>query len=100
MEPILHSYFIEPGSIDCPDGWRCSIEPNKEWARGQKETRILAALEPVTGQHRLVVSRAVAANERLQTQYTRLTRQRNSRHTKTNWKPSPPPSHSTKTGSM
>jgi hypothetical protein len=36
----------------------CSIE-DAEWAKGQKETRIIDVLEPVMNQHRLVVCRSV-----------------------------------------
>jgi hypothetical protein len=36
----------------------CSIEDG-EWAKGQKETRIIDVLEPVMNQHRLVVCRSV-----------------------------------------
>ncbi len=58
------------------------------WASGQKETRILDALEPVVQSHRLVVSRRIIeADAKLQSddatqkysfiqQYTRLTRDR------------------------
>lgn len=50
---------IEPGDEDFPeypDGWNCLIETVSA-GRNQKETRILAALESVMAQHRLVISR-------------------------------------------
>jgi hypothetical protein len=49
-----------------------------EWAKGQKEARILDTLEPVVTTHRLVVSEEVAQDETLCYQWTRLTRERNS----------------------
>lgn len=52
----------------------CSIESVR--VSGQKEVRIIQALEPVLNQHRLVVHPSVAANQDLQRQWTRITRQR------------------------
>ena len=54
--------------------WRCSTQTIH--STGQKEIRIISALEPVLNQHRLVVSRQVAENQTLQRQITRLTKQR------------------------
>lgn len=54
--------------------WRCGVETKH--ATGQKELRMLAALEPVMAQHRLIFDHKVARNETLQRQITRLTRQR------------------------
>ena len=77
FEPVLARHFLEPGQDpDYPQGWKCSIEGVR--ATGQKELRIIDTLEPVMNQHRLVASRSVAADENLQRQITRLTRQRNS----------------------
>lgn len=56
--------------------WGASIEPVR--VSGQKELRIISALEPVLNQHRLVVHPSVARNQDLQRQWTRLTRQRGS----------------------
>lgn len=54
--------------------WGASIEPVR--VSGQKEIRIITALEPVLNQHRLVVHPDVARNQDLQRQWTRITRQR------------------------
>lgn len=56
------------------EDWGASIEPIR--VTGQKEVRIISALEPVLNQHRLVVHPSVAANQSLQRQWTRITRQR------------------------
>lgn len=52
FQPIL--------SEEWPGG--CSVEES-EWARGQKETRIIDTLEPVMTQHRLVVDETVIRRE-------------------------------------
>ena len=64
---ILHDHFTED--------WGCSIDTIR--VSGQKELRIISALEPLMNQHRLVIPPAVAQNQELQRQITRLTRERN-----------------------
>ena len=77
MLPVLQRFFLEPGEDPAfPDGWKCAIEPCK-LPHIQKELRIIGYLEPVMNQHRLIVSRQVAANHELQRQLTRITRTRN-----------------------
>ncbi len=61
---------------DYPNGWNAAVEAKH--SVGQKELRILGALEPVMANHRLVWDVAVARNTDLQRQLTRITRQRNS----------------------
>lgn len=84
MTPVLRSFFLTAGSDpNRPLGWTCSIEDIH--STGQKELRIIDALEPVTSTHRLVTSRSVITPERgptsggvenqLQYQLTRITRQ-------------------------
>ena len=82
---MLKAAFIE-------HGYPCSVE-DAEWARGQKELRIIDVLEPLFNQHRIVIDRAViekdlkaaanydiGVNEKpayqLVYQMTRLTRER------------------------
>ena len=62
----------EPDAI--AEKWSCGVETRH--ATGQKELRMLAALEPVMAQHRLIVDHSVARNQTLQHQLTRLTRER------------------------
>jgi len=76
LDPVLREYALDPGQQpDYPRGWHCGIELVHQ--REQKELRIIHALEPVMGRHRLVVSRDVIRNEDLQKQLTRITSQRN-----------------------
>lgn len=56
-----------------PAGWGCSVTDPKP-ARGQKEVRICDTLEPFLASHRLVIDPAVARNEDLQYQLTRIQR--------------------------
>lgn len=53
----------------------CTVE-EAEWAKGQKEARIIDTLEPVTNAHRLVVDEAVASDETFMYQLTHITRDR------------------------
>ena len=64
---VLQDHFTEE--------WGCSLDSMR--VSGQKELRILGALEPIMNQHRLVIPPGVAGNQDLQRQMTRLTRQRN-----------------------
>lgn len=66
LEPYLQNIRDEE--------WGATIEPVR--VSGQKELRIIQALEPVLNQHRLVVHPDVARNQDLQRQWTRITRQR------------------------
>lgn len=75
FEPVLQRHFVERGSEEHPDGWGATIEGVR--AVGQKELRIITALEPIMNQKRLILHPDVAANEELQRQLTRITRERN-----------------------
>lgn len=76
FEPILRRHYLEPDPRreECPEGWKCSVTSVN--AVGQKETRIIDTLEPVVSTHRLVMDRKSAANQTIQYQLTRITRQR------------------------
>jgi hypothetical protein len=54
------------------------VEIKEYRATGQKELRILDALQPLTENHRLVIDPSVAKNESFGFQYTRLSRDRGS----------------------
>ena len=75
FRPILARHFLPEDSEEAPDGWAASVEGIR--VSGQKELRIITALEPVMNQHRLVLDHEVARNQELQRQLTRITRQRN-----------------------
>jgi hypothetical protein len=55
----------------------CTVQES-EWAKGQKEARIIDTLEPVMNQHRLVVDEEVARDETFMYQLTHITRERGS----------------------
>ena len=75
--PVLRRYYVEPNELEsCPYGWRCSLDLYH--VKGQKEVRIISALEPVMNQHRLIIDPNVIRNEALQRQITRITTQRGS----------------------
>ena len=82
FEATLRDFFLEPNEDTMfPAGWKCSVEGIH--ATGQKELRIINALEPVTSTHRLIVDPQVVmpieAEDRdydFQYQFTRLTSQR------------------------
>lgn len=76
FEPIMQECFLAPGEekLDSP-GWTCGLEDIR--VSGQKEARIIGVLEPLFNQHRIVVHPDVAANESLQRQIVRVTKQRN-----------------------
>lgn len=88
FEGVLQQYFLEPGEDPLhPQGWRCSLVNDTKitHSTGQKELRILGALEPLMAAHRLVISADCLrpAPKRpieleLQYQITRLTRDRKS----------------------
>lgn len=67
FRPTLLDLFTED--------WGASVDTVR--VSGQKELRIISALEPVVNQHRLVISPDTVSNHELQKQYTRLTRERN-----------------------
>lgn len=82
LEPALARCFDEDtpshsvvvGEQDEPRRpWRASIETRR--VHGQKELRIIGYLEPVMNGHRLIFSPEVAANQDLQYQLTRITRE-------------------------
>lgn len=86
--PLLESAVRKasvPAGVDLayPEGWHCSLE--KRHSTGQKELRIIAALEPVSSDHRLVVhpdalrpDPAEPAHQELQFQFSHLTKERKS----------------------
>jgi len=78
LEPIVQQHTVQPNSDPSrPDGWACSVELTRPPAsQTNKEQRIIDILEPITAQHRLVVSTRVARSDTLQYQLTRITRQR------------------------
>lgn len=80
LQPIVREHFVnenDPEHPEHPDGWRCSVELTRPPASTtNKEQRIIDILEPITAQHRLVVSKRVASSQALQYQLTRITRQR------------------------
>ena len=65
MQPILAEVW--------PNG--CSVT-EAEWAKSQKEVRIIETLEPLVTQHRLVVDESVARDQTLMYQFTHITRDR------------------------
>ena len=67
FRPTLLDLFTED--------WGASIDTVR--VSGQKELRIISALEPVVNQHRLVISPDTISDHEIQKQYTRLTRERN-----------------------
>lgn len=56
-------------------GWSCSVV-EADWAKGQKEARIIDNLEPVMNQHRLIVDDSVAKDQTLIYQMTHISRDR------------------------
>ncbi len=74
LRPILQRHFIPAGNEDCPDGWGATIDNVR--VTGQKELRVIGALEPLFNSHKLVIDPSVARNMDLQKQITRITKQR------------------------
>jgi len=75
FEPVLQRFFTEPGEdSEYPDGWAASVEDVR--VTGQKELRIIGAMEPPMNQHRVIFHPDVAHNQDLQKQMTRLTKDR------------------------
>jgi hypothetical protein len=79
FEPVLKRCFVDKGDKTEDGGtaeedWKATVEDVR--VVGQKEIRIIEALEPVLGQHRIIIDRSVANNETLQHQITRITRER------------------------
>lgn len=64
------------GDQACPEGWGCHVEVIR--SVGQKEVRIIGALDAWLSPHRLIASRQVAANPNWQHQLSHITIQRNS----------------------
>jgi hypothetical protein len=79
LRPRLSRQFIRPGDTTYPEGWACSIVDDAKitHAHGMKEERIVATLEMVTSNHRMVWDIAVAENTKLQHQYTRIRPEKN-----------------------
>jgi hypothetical protein len=73
LTPIIERFTVKK-SEEFPNGWACAILPYH--AVGQKEVRIIDALEPVMNQHRLVIDPEVARDTVLMRQLTRVTRER------------------------
>lgn len=80
LQAAIRKHTLRPGDHpDYPNGWGCRIESVR--AHGQKETRIIAAVEPVSSTHRLIVDRSVVTHtegdqdeDDFQFQFSRLTR--------------------------
>lgn len=54
LENAIRRHFVEPGEDPVfPEGWKCQLTPRS--SQGQKELRIIKALEPVMSTHRLIV---------------------------------------------
>lgn len=81
FQPILSRFFLRPGEHPgFPEGWSAQIidDPKITHVHGQKEVRIIEALEPVSSGHRLIIDRSVALDQDFQRQFTRITRERGS----------------------
>lgn len=82
FESRLRRWFLEPGEHPSfPDGWKCGIE--RVHNTGQKEVRIIEAIEPYATSHRLVFDPLCLIptpgqdiDYSLQHQLTRITKQR------------------------
>lgn len=83
--PIVRKFYLKPGENPAhPAGWSCSIDSFN--AVGQKELRVIDAIEPVLSNHRLVFARSAiepargqdsgGTENQIQYQLTRITRQR------------------------
>ena len=75
MEPVLQRHFIPQGTEGCEEGWACTIDSQR--VSGQKELRIIQAIEVATGSRRVILDPRVAANQELQKQIVSITRDRN-----------------------
>ncbi len=58
-----------------PQGWNCTVILYP--ASGQKELRIINAIEPAMNSHRIIIDPSVAANQKLWQQGVNITRDRN-----------------------
>jgi hypothetical protein len=82
LELAVRQHFLEPGEDPAfPQGWKASCERRR--STGQKELRIIAAVEPVLSSHRVIIDPAClrpAPNDReadsLLYQLSRLTKER------------------------
>lgn len=75
LEPVMLRFSLKPEEHPAfPLGWSCAIFGVH--STGQKEVRIIDALEPVLNQHRLIVDPSVANDSTLMRQLTRITRDR------------------------
>ena len=75
FRPVLARNFAPEGDDEYPNGWGASLEGVR--VHGQKEVRVITALEPPTNMHRVILDPSVAENQALQRQITRITRERN-----------------------
>ena len=75
FQPVLARHFAPVEDDEYPEGWGATLEGYR--VHGQKEIRIIQALEPVMIQHRCLLDPSVAENQELQAQLTRITRDRN-----------------------
>lgn len=86
LNPILRAHSLEPGKHpEHPDGWSCAIidDPKTTTANTQKESRIIAILEPALSEHRIVIGKDTIRydptrelHEQLQHQLTHLNHER------------------------
>ena len=71
FQPVLRKYFIDTEE----ERWGATLEGFR--VSGQKEVRIIQALEPVMNQHRLIIDPSITENQELQRQIVHITRERN-----------------------
>lgn len=85
FEAVLRHYYLEPGQDEAyPDGWKAAVihDTSITHNTGQKEVRIIDALEPVLSTHRFIASPGALHQEgqpkeaQLWYQMSRITRQR------------------------
>ena len=74
LQVALNRLNRQQGDPECPEGWSCLVRVIH--SVGQKELRIIGALETPITSHTLILSRQVISNQRLQYQISRLTNQR------------------------
>lgn len=76
LEPHVRQLSSQGDAHAKAGEWMCRVDTER--VSGQKEKRIVTALEQVMSSHRLIVSREVAANRTIQHQLTRITLERGS----------------------
>lgn len=75
MTIAKHAIRPEDKNEEFPNGWSCAVTPIH--SSGQKEPRIIDALEPVLNHHRLVIPPEIAKDQTLMQQVVAITRERN-----------------------